>query len=225
MELEHIMYRALFHIEEITKELYDFSKPGVLVIPGFLTPDFCREAIADFRAKEHLFWEAPRVENTTKQELKVHYCGEADKGEREGGQFPYVCALKEAFSPLYKALGARAGFAQGAQLNSRGIHWYGAGSFGMGVHRDYSIDINLICSFTLSSNTRFYVHANKQGLGTQAFEVTPGSVILMRGPRRLEEHDYRPYHSVDRVTEDRFALLFRQKKLASPLSRPSERPA
>ena len=72
MELEHVLRPEQFCIEHIARELYDPARCGVLVIPGFLTPDFCREAIADFRAKEHLFWEAPRVEITTKQELKVY---------------------------------------------------------------------------------------------------------------------------------------------------------
>jgi len=82
----------------------------------------------------------------------------------------------------------------------------------MGVHRDYSTDINLISIFVLGGTAPFYVCADKQGRGKVALHSAPGSLILMRAPRNELENDYRPYHCVGAVEEERFTLLFRQKK-------------
>ncbi len=213
MILENAINSELFHADKIARELYDFLKPGVLAIPGFLAPEFCELAIADFRAGEALFKDAPLLENGTKQELRTYYCGEADNAEKERRQFPLVSRLKEEYSTLYKSLGRRAGFWQGAQINSVGIHWYAPGSIGMGIHRDYSNDINLISAFILSGNTPFAVYSDKSGSQRICeIETRPGMLVLMRGPRKFEEKEYRPYHEVSCVQEERFTILFRQKK-------------
>ncbi|MBI3334212.1 hypothetical protein HYZ97_01890 [Candidatus Pacearchaeota archaeon] len=210
---ESLINVSLFNTERIAQELYAASQPGVMLIPGFLSQEFCERAMSEFRKREELFHEAPHVENTTRQELKVYYCGEADGAEKRTCPFQLIASLRERYSILCKKLGERAGFQQGSVINSIGIHWYAPCSCGMGTHRDYSKDINLLSMFALSSTTPFNVYADKQGTGKLTLPVTPGSLVLMRGPRCAEENEMRPYHSVDRVLEERFSVLFRQKRV------------
>ena len=212
MELERYINCEFFSLEKIARELYDFSKLGVLSIPNFLTQDFCRIALEDFKRKEYLFKNAPLIEGETRQELKIFYCGEADKGQ-DIKEFPILLKLRAEYSPLYKRIRERAKFNQGAIINSVGIHHYFSGSIGMGFHRDYSRDINLVSIFVLKGDAPFYVSKNKKGNGKLEIFSEPGSIILMRGPRNDEENEYRPYHAVGNISEERYSIIFRQKRM------------
>ncbi len=213
MNLDSFFNRAAFSIETLAQELYDPTKPGVVALENVLTPSFCELAIEDFKRKAHFFKDSPEVENETRQQLKNFYYGSADGGAGDTGQFPLVSRLREAYSSVYKQISNRCNFWQGPVINSQGVHWYPSGSCGMGIHRDYSSDINLLSLFVLSGNASFTVYDDKKG-SNKLYEITtlPGMWVGMRGPRSPRENESRPYHEIGIIEDERFSLIFRQKK-------------
>lgn len=213
MSIDQCFDRSLINVESIAQELYDPQKPGVIAVPHFLTESFCVEARAEFRRNKTLFWDAPLVEGTSRQELKVHYSGPADGTTEGNDQFRAIGRLRESYAQFYKQLSNRCGFWQGSIINSQGLHWYQEGSCGMGVHRDYTKDINLLTLFVLSGNASFSVYRDKQkSKSLYEVETKEGMLVLMRGPRNPNENDLRPYHEIGEVKAERMCVIFRQKK-------------
>jgi hypothetical protein len=95
-------------------------------------------------------------------------------------------------------------------LNDHLLLWYPEGDIGLGAHRDHSKYRNLIVSLTLCGTSRFNLHEHPEAEPYRSFLVTPGCAVFMCAPG-FKGRDIRPYHSITDVSEERIALILKQK--------------
>ena len=206
--------KKLFDLESLVignviSSLYDFSKPGGLSIPNFILPEFRQRLLNEVRTAVNLFREAPREYGKALQEMDILYIGEADEDKIQGN-FPEIQKLVREYSRIYKRIGNNAGFND--LPNSVGIHRYKKDSLGLTPHLDHTWYINLISVFVLEGKAPFYVCSDREKTNSVELESSPGSLILLRAPRSKDEEKYRPMHYLDRVVEERYAVIIRQYK-------------
>jgi hypothetical protein len=95
-------------------------------------------------------------------------------------------------------------------FNDHLLLWYPKGDVGLGAHRDHSKYRNLIVSLTLCGTSRFNLHDHPDAPPYRSFRVGPGCAVVMCAPG-FKGLDIRPYHSITEVTEERIALILKQK--------------
>lgn len=101
-------------------------------------------------------------------------------------------------------------FATSLDWNDITVQRYGAGSTGIGPHRDYKTLRNLICVIVLQGVCRFCVCADRSGSGAEEIDATPGRAIMIRAAGFLG-NDARPFHFIDQIPKLRITLGFRQE--------------
>jgi hypothetical protein len=161
----------------------------------------------DIKRHLHLFKENHQVYKSARQEAEMLYLGEYDVRNKEDIIIPAVQSLKDRFIPWYGRLGNAAGFHP--ESNSLGIHRYRTSSIGITPHLEHKFCRNLVASFVIEGDAPFLVGKERDRTNTR-LEGSPGSLILMRAPRNDDELQYRPFHCVDTVREERYAIIFRQ---------------
>ena len=113
----------------------------------------------------------------------------------------FLCAWGDAAYP----------FATRLTFNDHLILWYPEAPVGLGAHRDHSKYKNLIVSITLAGESHFNIHDDPDASPRTTFIVRPGSAIVMAAPG-FRGKDVRPYHSVTKVSQERIALILKQKE-------------
>ena len=198
-------------VDEIVRELFDFSKLGAVSIPDIITEEAREMLKGSFRLAQDLFEDAQREEGQVIQEMKILYIESLPDPSKLPPELRLALeGLQEEYSDFYRRLSERAGFTSD-KFNSIGIHFYPRGSSGITPHRDYARDVNLIANFIIQGNTPFFACKNRSKDGSVELDSTPGSLILMRAPRSKEELEYRPFHYVLPVKEDRYTVLIRNR--------------
>ena len=197
-------------IDEIARELYDFSKVGAAAFSNVLNRDFRRELVEEIRRNKNKLNTVKREAGQVIQDIDTAYIGEGDNNRRES-EFPLAFQLRGEYSPFFKGLAARAGFTPG-RLNSVGLHYYPANSRGITAHQDYARDINLVSIFVLEGQAEFYVCNNREGNGSLKLDSSPGGLILLRAARKESEQRFRPFHYIPGVREERYSIIFRQRE-------------
>lgn len=89
---------------------------------------------------------------------------------------------------------------------------YQPGPLGVSPHRDGKKYQRLIAVLILSGNARFCVCDDRSGAGERAIRNEPGDMVLLRGEGLSPGKD-RPYHFVDRISEERISLAFREARM------------
>ncbi len=195
-------------IESVVDELFDFTKSGIIAIPGFVTDDGLQGLQAELLSSRIKWLKAPRVYGTTYQELDTIYLGEADS-LRSDESFPEVNRLREEYVKVYERFAERAKFVPG-KVNSVGVHRYQKGAVGMGPHRDYSQYMNLVSIFVLAGTNTFGICHDREQKNITYIQEDEGMLILLRHPRSDTERAYRPLHCVGPVTKERYTVVLRQ---------------
>ncbi len=93
-------------------------------------------------------------------------------------------------------------------LNDLIVQRYPAGSRGITPHRDHLRYRGLVAIVTLAGRARFFVCADRGGLGAREIPLPPGGLLLMRAPGFAGRGD-RPFHMLSEVTEPRLSLGLR----------------
>jgi len=135
----------------------------------------------------------------------MEYCdiGEFENERRK--DFENVFLLRDSYELLVR----ESGF-QDIKFNSVSFQKYKEGSIGITPHRDGLKYINLISVFVLGGEAPFYICKDREGTDKTYLGSSPGSLILLRAPRKPEEKDFRPLHSVGRVGKERYTIGLRQ---------------
>ena len=216
----------LWDVEHIAAELYDFKKIGGMSLPSFLKEEVRYAALQEITLCHYLFRRSPELYGKSRQNLSSLYFGEADEtwaiGNLENVHF--LSNICNAYAVQYAQLSHYAHF-QAGKPNSIGIHKYPVGEYGIDAHVDHSWYANLVSILVLQGKGKLCIlkereqdnlqenqRDNVKDNGSEEIELasTPGTLILLRGPRIAEEKIHRPRHSISKITEERIALIMRQ---------------
>ena len=99
-------------------------------------------------------------------------------------------------------------------LNDFAVQRYGAGSKGIGIHKDGLRYKNLIIIITLSGESRLF-HTDKREGGTRVkIDDKPGRIVLLKATGfGGETQDKRALHGVDNIKTGRLSIGFRYEPL------------
>ncbi len=86
---------------------------------------------------------------------------------------------------------------------------YEKGSIGITPHHDFKKYRNLIAILVLEGKGRFCICDDREKSNYKEIDAKAGNIILMRGVGFMQS-DFRPFHFIDRITEDRYVLGLRQ---------------
>ena len=92
-----------------------------------------------------------------------------------------------------------------------GFTRYPVSTQGALYHKDFSKNKNCIVTFFFGPTT-FCVADNKTGLYERRYEIQPGDILLMRGPRDDSEREkaLRPIHKIGKVPQILYTLEIRE---------------
>jgi len=197
-------------IEDIVRDIYDFSKPGVISIPEFLTPKAIKDLVNASRLNADLFIEVPRYEGTAEQEMETLYLDKTPQSQLSIESLPIINKFITEYQEIYKKIAKEAKFNE-SDFNKIGFHRYPKGSLGITPHQDYESHINLISIFNLIGDAKFYYCEDKDKTNSQETDISPGSLTLLRAPRNKNEEQYRPYHYIEPMKNERLSLNVRKK--------------
>ncbi len=93
-------------------------------------------------------------------------------------------------------------------FNEISLQKYNAGSIGITAHLDSARCQNLIVIFVLKGEAKFATCKDRSGTDAHDVNPKPGNVILMRASG-FDESDFRPFHFLSDVTEERIAFGLR----------------
>lgn len=93
-------------------------------------------------------------------------------------------------------------------LSQRNVQRYKHGTFGIGRHRDESVNRNLVVLLCLRGEGEFVVYDGLRGGAKVRWELRPGYLLLMVAPGfyGLTEDD-RPFHRVGQIIGDPFRYV------------------
>lgn len=103
-------------------------------------------------------------------------------------------------------------FTEPLAFNELSLQLYEKGSAGITPHLDGKSCVNLICVFVLKGKARFAICEDRSGKNPIQLDATPGNVIILRAPGFLHS-DFRPFHFVTDITEQRIVFGLRQKTI------------
>ncbi len=81
--------------------------------------------------------------------------------------------------------------------------------FAISPHKDHKNCINLIAVYVLKGKAPFCICPDRTGMNGMEIHSEPGDLILMRGTGFLDS-EFRPFHFVGRVNEERITFGLRQ---------------
>ena len=96
-------------------------------------------------------------------------------------------------------------------FNDLMLQVYEPGETGITPHMDRTGYRNLICLFVLEGRGRFGICRDRSGRGARIIDHEPGDVVLTRAPG-FRGSDHRPFHFLDRITEQRYVFGLRHER-------------
>jgi len=178
--------------QKIATELFDFSKPGGLMIPNaIMNLDQILSQVENFPAWSEMY------QSGTEYSFRP-FPDQSDLPSE-------AKALQQSYSDFYQLLSPFAKF-KGGKINSVDFLMYNQGNT-MPAHFDSFQCWNLVGIFTLAGSADFQILENEEIV----YDVNPppGSLVLLRAHRKEKEFDKRPMHRVVNVTEKRYAITMR----------------
>jgi dihydroneopterin aldolase len=100
-------------------------------------------------------------------------------------------------------------FGRPLMFNELSLQKYDPGSIGITPHMDFKRSRNLICILILKGTATFATCDDREGNNPQYIDATPGRMIIMRAPD-YKGSDFRPFHYVTDITEERIVFGLRQ---------------
>ncbi|MFO0705121.1 MAG: hypothetical protein U0517_04170 [Candidatus Andersenbacteria bacterium] len=171
------------------------SQEGVLVTP-VLRPE-ARELLAIEAETYHYTWAAPEM---GLRRVKQRMAAVARLPQKSF--FWELHAQFEAWLQAFAAARPQEPFEQPFVLNTVRLQRYPPGEIGIEPHKDPSNLRNLIAIFMLKGSATVGVCDDTDRTNLRTFEPKPGDLILLRAPG-LFGRNYRPYHFVENITEER----------------------
>jgi|GEM_PF-4356355 len=190
-------------LELIANELYSPAHAGTRIITDVLPLDF-RLALLE-QLRQGPFTQVPPIYHNSVQDFS-RFGEDTHALESLPESAGLIKELAAAHAQFYDCLGHLALFEPTAKI-TYSAHHFPLGSFGISTHRDELRYRNLIAIYVISGNRQF--HAGKTREEIAPLENPPGSVILLRAPRKKGEGKLRPYHCVTTPATERYTLSFR----------------
>ena len=98
------------------------------------------------------------------------------------------------------------------QLNDFAVQKYGAGSNGIGIHKDGLRYKMLVFIITLAGSSRLFYTNQRQGGKRYAINDTPGRLVILKAHQFKDmADDERILHGVDRLAGGRLSIGFRHE--------------
>lgn len=130
--------------------------------------------------------------------------------------YPHVEQLRRELACLIHAQGDTVAGVRDWEPNEVHVQRYRAQALGITPHLDLKRYRVLIAIVTLVGSARFTVCKDRSGTPLKQWEVTPGSLILLRAPGLGGEDDRRPLHAVDGPRSGhRISITYRMNSLAA----------
>lgn len=203
--------------EEITRELYDPRKRGILVLDNVLNPWFAQALIDELGT---LPYQEYSTNGAVDEHFRIAKFGAETFGEALGITIQPLEAIERysllhqvflAYQHFYDMMRTSGSFSN-HEINSVTINNYPVGTGRIGPHQDFSTDKNLVGILNVCGRAELH-----SGIGRQHKTLVrpvihhnpPGSATLIRAPRNANEKKIRPWHEVLNTTEDRTAIILR----------------
>lgn len=200
-------------VDGIVNELYDMKRSGMLSYPLLLTESGRQELLTNIKLAQHLFTPAAAVYGVTKQNMNTLYLDNNDLSKLPEELRASLNGFRQEYNVVHQQIAKKAKF-KIKDFNSIGIHQYPLGAEGIAPHRDFKQSVNLITIFVLEGWAPVYSCKDRTLEGAVAVDRSPGTVIFMRAARNEKEQEYRPFHAVGAVNEERYSLIFRTDDLS-----------
>mgnify|MGYP001160262100 CR=1 FL=1 len=115
------------------------------------------------------------------------------------------------FNVMFALSGIQHYFSAPMSFNDIAAQPYKKGSNGIGIHRDGLRYRDLVLIICLSGRSELFTADNREGMGAQLIDDTPGRLVMMSGPgfKNLSDPKSRPMHGVRNITEGRLSLGLR----------------
>lgn len=197
-------YKKL-NYKEISKELYDKSKIGVFILRNILSNKEALSLKKELILNNKNYVSRKEFYGTTRQKLSS-WDFEIDVMKN----YKYMSILKKRYEYIRDSMSVFSPDSFKVDEICTNSSFYKKGSCGIGPHIDNSFSVNIIFICIISGMNEFCVSADKKKRKEKKMEISPGDIILMRGPRSDGERDMRPIHYVEKILEDRYIITFRE---------------
>jgi alkylated DNA repair dioxygenase AlkB len=204
------MITGRFDLELLAKELYDFSKPGIVQIKAALNENLIEELFHEVQKGPFQPVLVRKGGLQVREDVTYFTTGEIERENKTSSRFPDLEQLQAEYKKIYCRLGEKNKFSD-TPLNSAAVYKYEPGSEGMGPHRDYAENSNLISIFSLSGKAIFYSCSDREKNDLVSYQIDPGDCILLRAARCPEEQAFRPFHYVEHKEGTRICIALRAK--------------
>lgn len=194
---------------DISEALRRVATTGAAFVPQALAETFCEDLQREVEAGP--FEPAPSQIGPVRQETEVLAIPAPMQG------YAAVAELCRALAALVRLQGRGIAGLERYAPNVCHVQRYRTGALGITPHLDGKRFALLVAVFTTKGSSRFTIHAERFGPPVEAWEVTPGSLVLLRGPGLAGIPDGRPFHAVSGPPAgERFSVSFRMDTRAQP---------
>lgn len=194
--------------KEIVSELYNEDKDGLMILKNVIPLNKINELISYIEKNKGLFQDKREKYIENNQKVCLLYRGGFDMECLSNTIFKEIMMDYVGLRKKVDEFSDRP-FQNGNSLEVKLI-FYPISKLGVGIHKDLSSNVNLIVFYNLKGTTSVRTYANKAGDAPVDHFIGAGDVSIMRGPREGLGDDFRPYHGVEAVNEERMVLVIRE---------------
>ena len=158
-------------------------------------------------AENYPFVKQPEIAESPLVREQVSSCSDFLEGS------PFHTLAEDFFEMLVRKMGQdglTTLFSTPLAFNEMSMQLYEKDSIGITPHKDGKSRINLICVFVLKGVGRYALCDDRAGSNPRYLDVSPGNVILLRGPGFMGSA-FQPFHFVTDITEERVVFGLRQR--------------
>jgi hypothetical protein len=187
---------------------------GAFVVRQYLQPELVRELYEQLESSER--WMVPTTYFEDRPNVVQDYAKIAliltrgDQGVIDN-EFPALRKLVTAVDDLAISLSTAFPLLERFRVNDIDLHHYPEHSKGLGAHKDYPRNTQLITVNNVFGSSRFGLHAERDSVAHTELSMQPGDVLPMRAPGLYADtQDIRPFHSVVPDVLGRMSIVLRQ---------------
>lgn len=190
---------------EPTQIVAALTAQGALSIP-FLCEDFRLALLRE--AQSYTYSPEPEIVGRGPDAVRqqtASQCVVSPEGAYAELRTAFQAACDEAFQAVTPYP-----FTTRLRLTDIRLQQYAAGSLGITPHQDGARFCNLVCIFMIGGRARFAVCADRSARAAREIDVSPGRLLLLRGPGFLGS-DERPFHYLTDIRDERYTCALRQR--------------
>lgn len=209
------IHRELSHAEvEQCAEQLGPRGVGAFVVRQYLQPELVSELQEQLDASTR--WSVPTAYFKDRPNVVQDYAKIAlilSRGNQAviDDEFPALRKLVTAVDNLAVTLSQPFPLLDRFRINDIDLHNYPTGSKGLGAHKDYPRNTQLIVVNNIQGTSRFGLHNGRDEAAHTYLNMEPGDVLPMRSVGLYETTaDIRPYHSVVPDADGRISVVLRQ---------------